>query len=58
MENMIGKMIFSISFPYLNGKIIESVYEKAFPDDPNSTLWIVKLQDKRGKYEIYENEMY
>lgn len=58
MEEMIGKHIYPYPFSYLYGKVIEKVYGKAFPDDDKSTLWIVKLQGKRGKYEIYEDEMY
>ena len=58
MNNIVGKRVIPYPFRDLYGKAIEKVYKKAFPDDNDSTLWIVKLQGKRGKYAIYEGEMY
>ena len=55
---MIGKIIYSSSFPHLNGKKITRVVRKAFPKDEESTLWIVQLDGKRKNYQIYEDEMY
>lgn len=58
MEEMIGKQVYSASFPFLNGKIIKEICYKSLPDDDESTLWTVKLQGMRGRFEIYEDEMY
>lgn len=56
-EEMIGKHIFSVPFPFLNGKCITKVVKKAFPYDKQSTLWIVQCDNKRRNYQIYEDEM-
>ena len=42
----------------LNGKIVERTIRKAFPDDTDSTLYVVKLKGVRAYVELYENEMY
>lgn len=56
-EEMIGKRIYPIPWPQLYGLEIERVVRKAFPNDDESTLWIVKCKGKRNHYQIYENEM-
>ncbi len=42
----------------LNGKIIERTIRKAFPDDNESTLYVVKLKGVKGYQQLYEDEMY
>ena len=42
----------------LNGKIVERTIRKAFPDDNESTLYVVKLKGVKGYQQLYEDEMY
>jgi hypothetical protein len=42
----------------LNGKIVEKTVRKAFPDDDESTLYIVKVKGVKAYQQLYENEMY
>ena len=42
----------------LNGKIVERTIRKAFPDDNESTLYVVKLKCVKGYRQLYEDEMY
>ena len=42
----------------LNGKIVERTVRKAFPDDDESTLYVVKLKGVSGYQQLYEDEMY
>lgn len=42
----------------LNGKIVERTVRKAFPDDDESTLYIVKVKGVKAYQQLYENEMY
>lgn len=56
-EEMVGKRIYPTPWPNLHGLEIERVIRKAFPNDEQSTLWIVKIKGKRAYYQIYENEM-
>ena len=42
----------------LNGKIVEKTVRKAFPDDDESTLYIVKVKGVKSYQQLYENEMY
>ena len=39
------------------GKTVERTVRKAFPDDNDSTLYIVKLQGIREHVQLYEDEM-
>lgn len=43
---------------HLNGKVVEKTIRKAFPDDNESTLYIVKVKGIRAYQQLYENEMY
>lgn len=61
MENIkdfTGCRVYSDSFSHLNGKIVERTIRKAFPDDNESTLYVVKLKGVRGYQQLYEDEMY
>jgi hypothetical protein len=40
-----------------NGKIVEKTIKKAFPNDPESTLYIVKVKGVQMHLSLYENEM-
>lgn len=40
-----------------NSKIVEKTIRKAFPNDSESTLYIVKVKGVRGYLELYEDEM-
>ena len=42
----------------INGKIVERTVRKAFPDDDESTLYIVKVKGVKAYQQLYENEMY
>lgn len=41
----------------LNGKMVERTVRKAFPDDNDSTLYVVKVKGVRAYQELYEDEM-
>lgn len=41
----------------LNGKIVEKTIRKAFPDNKESTLYIVKVKGIRSYQQLYEDEM-
>ena len=41
----------------INNKIVEKTIRKAFPDDNDSTLYIVKLKGVRNYKQLYEDEM-
>lgn len=41
----------------LNGKVVEKTIRKAFPNDNDSTLYIVKLKSIRNYQQLYEDEM-
>ncbi|HBY19529.1 MAG TPA: hypothetical protein DEG71_00675 [Clostridiales bacterium] len=59
LKDFTGYKIFSTSScvePY-NGKIIERTIKKAFPNDNNSTLYVVKVKGISQKLELYEDEM-
>jgi len=59
-KDFVGYKIFSTSSsvePY-NGKIIERTIEKCFPNDNDSTLYVVKVKGVRHKLQLYEDEMY
>ena len=40
-----------------NNKVIERTVRKAFPNDNDSTLYIVKVKGVRGYLALYEDEM-
>jgi hypothetical protein len=40
-----------------NGKTVEKTIKKAFPSDPESTLWIAKLIGSKMHMAFYEDEM-
>jgi hypothetical protein len=55
-----GFKIFSTSScvdPY-NGKIIERTINKAFPNNEESSLYVVKVCGVKNNLELYENEMF
>jgi len=37
---------------------VEKTVKKAFPDDDESTLYVVKVKGVRAYQQLYENEMY
>lgn len=41
----------------LNDKVVERTVKKAFPNDNDSTLYIVKIKGIRAYQELYEDEM-
>jgi hypothetical protein len=41
----------------INGKLVEKTIRKAFPDDKESTLYIVKVKGVRRYQQLYEDEM-
>ena len=41
----------------MNGKIVERTIRKVFPEDDESTLYIVKLKGVRSYIQLYEHEM-
>lgn len=59
VKDFSGYMIYSGSLTCkgFNGKIVEKTIRKAFPDDPGSTLWIVKLVGSKMHMAFYEDEM-
>lgn len=60
MKDFSSHKIFSTSSsvtPY-NGKTIERTIKKAFPNDNESTLYVVKAEGIRKHLELYEDEMY
>jgi hypothetical protein len=58
MKDFTGYRIFSTSscVESYNGKIIEKTIRKAFSDDDQSTLYIVKVKGV-GQIQLYEDEM-
>lgn len=58
MKDFTGYIIYSSSCPHLNGKAVEKTIRKAFPDDDESTLYVVKVKGVRGYQQLYEDEMY
>ena len=59
VKDFSGRKVFSTSFGFknINGKIVERTIRKAFPNDPSSTLYIVKVKGIRTYQELYEDEM-
>jgi hypothetical protein len=57
LKNFAGCIVYSHSFPNLNGKLIERTVRKAFLNDNDSTLYVVKVKGIRAYQELYEDEM-
>ena len=59
MKDFTGCIVYSHSSccRHLNNKIIERTVRKAFPDDNESTLYIVKVKGVRAYQALYEDEM-
>jgi hypothetical protein len=59
IKDFTGRMVFSTSSccSRLNGKLVEKTIRKAFPNDTESTLYIVKIKGIRGYQQLYEDEM-
>ena len=59
MKDFTGYCVYSSSAccRNLNGKIVERTVRKAFPDDDDSTLYIVKIKGVRAYQALYEDEM-
>lgn len=60
VKDFSGYKVFSTSSVCkpINGKIVERTIRKAFPNDDDSTLYIVKLKGIKEYQELYEDEMY
>jgi hypothetical protein len=58
MKDFTGYHVWSSSCSYLNGKVVEKTIKKTFPDDDESTLYVVKVKGVRGYQQLYEDEMY
>jgi hypothetical protein len=59
IKDFTGCRIFSTSpcCLRLNGKLVEKTIRKAFPNDAESTLYIVKIKGIKGYQQLYEDEM-
>ena len=59
IKDFTGRAVFSTSSccSRLNGKLVEKTIRKAFPNDTESTLYIVKIKGIRGYQQLYEDEM-
>lgn len=59
MKDFTGYMVYSNSSCCcdINGKVVERTVRKAFPNDKDSTLYIIKLKGVRGYQQLYEDEM-
>lgn len=60
VKDFSGYKVFSTSSvcKSINGKTIEKTIRKAFPNDDESTLYIVKLKGIKEHQQLYEDEMY
>lgn len=60
VKDFSGYKVFSTSSVCkpINGKIVERTIRKAFPNDDESTLYIVKLKGIKEHQQLYEDEMY
>lgn len=60
LKDFAGYKVFSISpvCTSINGKTVEKTIRKAFPNDNESTLYVVKLKGVKGYQELYEDEMH
>ena len=41
----------------INGKVVERTIRKAFPNDDESTLYVVKVKGVRSYQQLYADEM-
>ena len=57
IKDFSGCVICSNVCPEYNNKVIERTVRKAFPNDSDSTLYIVKVKGVRGYLALYEDEM-
>lgn len=60
MKDFSGYRVFSTSncCKRYNQKVVEKTIRKAFSEDDESTLYVVKLKGVGGNVELYEDEMY
>lgn len=60
VKDFAGYTIYSPSLEStgLNGKVVERTVRKAFPNDDESSLYIVKVKGVRSHCQLYEDEMY
>lgn len=60
LKDFSGYKVFSTSSVCkpINGKTVERTIRKAFPNDDESTLYIVKLKGITEHQQLYEDEMY
>ena len=42
----------------LNGKVVERTIRKAFPNDTESTLYVVKVKGIKNHQQLYTDEMF
>ncbi len=58
-KDFTGYVIYSASSccQSINGKVIERTVRKAFPEDCESTLYIVKVKGVRSYQQLYEDEL-
>ena len=59
VKDFSGYKVFSTSSvcKSINGKTVERTIRKAFPNDDESTLYIVKLKEIKEHQQHYEDEM-
>ena len=59
IKDFTGYRVFSASSccSRLNGKLVDKTIRKAFPNDAESTLYVVKIKGIRGYQQLYEDEM-
>lgn len=59
-KDFAGYIVYSPSLEVcgINGKVVEKTIRKAFPEDNDSALYIVKIKGVRSHYQLYEDEMY
>ena len=59
IKDFTGCRVFSTSSccSSLNGKLVDKTIRKAFPKDPESTLYIIKVKGVSGYQQLYEDEM-
>ena len=57
IKDFSGCTIYSSVCQQYNNKVIERTVRKAFPNDSDSTLYIVKVKGVRGYLALYEDEM-
>ena len=60
IKDFAGRRVLSTSSccSSLNGKLVVKTIRKAFPNDAESTLYIVKLKGVKSYQQLYKDEMY